>query len=123
MNLKYFAHLCGYSAIVAIDVFIIKQPSNTRRVKNCLKSAERCQEQMELSRDVESFARRCTSVLDRLHIEVIAKQDERTQRPKRQQRPEQNEQRQEQSEWYATGNNIGVVDRLYGWSFSDFAEF
>jgi len=72
-NSFQFAHFCGYSAIVAIYVFIIKQPSKTNMIKKYLKAAERCQEQIKQPGEVESFARRCASVLKELHAEVTAK--------------------------------------------------
>ncbi len=40
-----------------------------------------------------------------------------TQQQKRRQRPEQQEQREEQCGWYASGNNIGLIDRLDSWGF------
>jgi hypothetical protein len=45
-NSFQFAHFCGYSAIVAIYFFIIKQPSKTNMIKKYLQAAERGQEQI-----------------------------------------------------------------------------
>ena len=129
LTLLQFAHSCGYSAIVAIYVFIIKQPSNTRKIQKYLKSAERCQEQIKLSGEVESFARQCTSVLEELHAEVLAKLDssqaadasldaaspvDSTESDSQQQ---QQQQQQEQIEEYALCNNTSVVDRIDRWGF------
>jgi galactonate dehydratase len=117
-----FAHFCGYSAVIAIYVFIIKQPSNSKKIEKCLRSAERCQEQIRLSGEVESFARRCTGVLEELHAEVVAKLDgslgnavpEITGRDVQ---PPPPQQEQEQAVWHEGANNISVVDRIDRWGF------
>jgi hypothetical protein len=119
-----FAHFCGYSAIIAIYVFIIKQPSPTNKVKKYLKAAERCQEQIKLSGEVESFARRCTTVLEDLYAEVVAKLGTSqitavgmgVPSP-----PDSTERDLPQEEqfggYYELGSNIRVVDKLDRWGF------
>jgi hypothetical protein len=124
--LLQFAHFCGYSAIVAIYLFIIKQPSDIRKIKKYLKSAERCQEQIKLSGEVESFARQCSSVLEELHAEVLSKLDgsQAADASLGEASPvdsiesdTQQQQQQEQFGGYALGNDIGVIDRLDRWGF------
>jgi len=123
LTLLYFAHFCGYTAIIAIYVFIIKQPSQTLKVKKYLKAAERCQEQIKISGEVESFARRCTSVLEELYAEVLAKLGGTKATvgvgaPSPPDSTEKYLQQEEQAgEFYNSGINIGVVDKLDRWGF------
>ncbi|KAE9371616.1 hypothetical protein N431DRAFT_545824 [Stipitochalara longipes BDJ] len=121
---SWFAHFCGYSAIIAIYVFIIKQPTQTSKVKKYLKAAERCQEQIKLSGEVESFARRCTSILEELYAEIVAKFNGSQgiivgmSVPSPTDSTEKDLQQEEQAgRYYESGSNIGVVDKLDRWGF------
>ena len=125
-SVRQFAHFCGYSAVVAIYVFIIKQSSKTNIVKRYLKAAELCQEQIKESGEVESFARRCTSVLEELHADIVAKLDGgqavdvRLGAPSPVDSTENEVQQQEQAgggDYYEIGNNMRVVDKLDRWGF------
>ena len=105
-------------------VFIIKQPSKTDKIKRYLKAAELCQEQIKESGEVESFARRCTSVLEELHAEVNAKlggsqvADARLGAQSPPNNGESEIQQQEQDRgYYESGNNLRAVDKIDRWGF------
>jgi hypothetical protein len=57
-------------------VFVIKNHSQPQKVwKRYWKAAELCKQQIQLSGETESFAKRCSSVLEDLHMEAVAKMD------------------------------------------------
>jgi hypothetical protein len=72
LTLLQFAHFCGYSAVVALYIFIIRYPK-TNKIKKYLKAAEKCEQQIKQSGDTESFAKHCIGVLEELHSEAATK--------------------------------------------------
>jgi hypothetical protein len=132
LTLLQFAQFCGYSAIVALYVFIIRYPK-THKIKTYLKAAEKCQKQIKMSGDTESFANRFIGVLEELHAEAAAKleggqlgdggmsaasrsggndSDVILNRSRR-----SGAQLQGQTPGYESGSSISIVDKIRRWGF------
>jgi hypothetical protein len=68
----WFGHYCAYSAAVCVYVWVIRayeQPPDTWM--KYLEAAQKCRSQIDVSAEKESFAQRCSSVLQELEGETL----------------------------------------------------
>ena len=72
LTMLQFSHFCGYNAAVVLYVYVIKRrDSHPETWSRYFEAAERCQGQIKISAERESFAQRCSSVLDELRAEAL----------------------------------------------------
>lgn len=84
---SWFAHFCGYQAVVALYVYVIKSQSPNRQTQTgtgtgtgtqtwlpYFEAASKCQDQIKVSakKDKESFSQKCSGVLEELRMEALA---------------------------------------------------
>ncbi len=72
-NAKQFAHFCGYQAVLPLYVYVIKhQSSPPSSWVPYFEAASRCQEQIKVSAEKESFSQKCSGVIEELRLEAVA---------------------------------------------------
>lgn len=67
-----FNHYCGYCAVVCLYVYVFRvheHPAETWT--KYLIAAQKCQQQIDISAEKESFAQRCSGVLKDLEAETL----------------------------------------------------